>query len=148
MLVKGAIGTDTKLSFYRGTLCRGLSNNYTLFQTIVFASCGMETVHNCAFYTTSVAYQSKLTEAPWLHLLKTSLTFLSLFQNQFFYLPLDYFSGFKKLESLNLSWNKLISFPNIDYASLQTSLYSVRLDYNNIKRINLFRPKTRFRSIF
>ena len=82
----------------------------------MFASCGMETVHNCAFYglynvSSLSIIKSKLTEAPGLHLLKTSLTFLSLFQNQILYLPLDYFSGFKKLESLNLSRNKLISFP-------------------------------------
>ena len=128
-------------------------NHYKLcFQSITYLSCGTETVHNCAFYglynvnALSIG-NSKLTEAPRLHSLKKSLTLLHLFHNQIVHLPLDYFSGFTKLSSLNLSGNKLMAFPNIEFAPLQASLHSLRIESNKIKRVKQFRLETSFRRL-
>ena len=79
-----------------------------------------------------------------LHSLKENQALLDLFGNEIFYIPRDYFAGFVKLNFLNLSKNKLTTFPNIEYAALQMSLSSVRIHSNKIKRVNRLRPETKF----
>ena len=69
-----------KIPFYTAIVCMD-SNNYHMlcFQGIVFASCGIECVHDYAFHglfnisSLSILYNN-LTEAPKLHSLKESLT--------------------------------------------------------------------------
>ena len=109
----------------------------------------METVHDYAFYglyniTSLRLLYNNLTEAPKLHSLKETLKLLDFLGNEIFYIPRDYFAGFVKLNFLNLSKNKLTTFPNIEYAALQMSLSSVRIYSNKIKRVNRLRPETKF----